>query len=317
MDGKRVTVFGAAGFVGRHIVRELAQRGARVTAGCRDVERAKFLKPMGSVGQITPVKAEVTDAGQVARALEGADMVVSLVGILHESGRNSFDAVQATAPGLIARSAANAGVERLVHLSAIGADAGSASRYARSKALGEAAVRDAYAQATILRPSIIFGPDDKFFNRFAGLSVIAPALPLIGGGHTRFQPVHVHDVAAGAMAALERADTQGKTYELGGPTVYSFRQLMELMMTHTKRPRRLIEVPFWAASLKARFLEMLPNPLLTRDQVLLLKTDNVVAADALGLVDLGITGTACEVVLPTYLDRFRPGGRYNRSRVTA
>jgi len=317
MDGKRVTVFGGAGFVGRTIVRELARRGARVTVGCRDVERAKFLKPMGAVGQITPVKADVTNAGQVAKAVEGAEIVISLVGILYQYGGNTFDAVQASGPGLIAAAATVAGAKQMVHVSAIGADADSKSSYASSKAIGEAAVREAFPNATILRPSIIFGPDDGFFNKFAGLAGLAPALPLIGGGHTRFQPVCVQDVAAAALAALERSDAAGKTYELGGPTVYSFRQLMELMMAHTKRPRPLIPVPFWAARIKAGFLELLPKPLLTRDQVELLKSDNVVAEDTPGLADLGIEPTPCEIVLPTYLDRFRPGGRYNRSRVAA
>ena len=317
MDGKRVTVFGGAGFIGRTIVRELARRGARVTVGCRDVERAKFLKPMGVVGQVTPIKVEVTNAGQIARALEGADIAISLVGILYQSGRNTFDAVQASGPGLIARAAADAGVGQLLHVSAIGADVGSSSSYARSKALGEAAVREAFPAATILRPSIVFGPDDHFFNFFAGLAGIAPVLPLIGGGRTLFQPVYVQDVAAAALAALERPDAQGKTYELGGPKVYSLHQLMELMMAHTKRPRRLVNLPFWLASLEARVLEMLPKPILTRDQVELLKIDNVVSDGAAGLAELGVEATPCEIVLPTYLDRFRPGGRFNRSRVPA
>ena len=317
MDGKRVTVFGGAGFIGRTIVRELARRGARVTVGCRDVERAKFLKPMGVVGQVTPIKAEVTNAGQIARALEGADFAISLVGILYQSGSNTFDAVQASGPGLIARAAADAGVDQLVHVSAIGADVGSASNYARSKALGEAAVREAFPAATILRPSIVFGPDDNFFNFFAGLACIAPVLPLVGGGRTLFQPVFVHDVAAAALGALARSDAQGKTYELGGPKVYSFHQLMELMMAHTKRPRGLVNLPFWLATLQAGVLELLPKPILTRDQVELLKIDNVVSDDAAGLAELGVEATPCETVLPTYLDRFRPGGRFNRSRVHA
>jgi len=317
MDGKRVTVFGGAGFIGRTIVRELTRRGARVTVGCRDVERAKFLKPMGVVGQVTPIKVEVTNAGQIARALEGADIAISLVGILYQSGRNTFDAVQASGPGLIARAATDAGVGQLLHVSAIGADVGSASSYARSKALGEAAVREAFPAATILRPSIVFGPDDHFFNFFAGLAGITPVLPLIGGGRTLFQPVFVQDVAAAALAALARSDAQAKTYELGGPKVYSFLQLMELMMAHTKRPRRLVNLPFWLASLEARVLEMLPKPILTRDQVELLKIDNVVSDGSAGLAELGVEATPCETVLPTYLDRFRPGGRFNRSRVHA
>ncbi len=317
MDGKRVTVFGGAGFLGRTVVSELARRGARVTVGCRDVERAKFLKPMGVVGQVTPVKADVTNAGQVARAVEGAEIVISLVGILYQSGGNTFDAVQASGPGIIARAAVDAGAAKMVHVSAIGADTASKSSYASSKGIGEAAVREAFPSATILRPSIIFGADDSFFNKFAGIAGVAPALPLIGGGHTRFQPVFVQDVAAAIMAALENGEAAGKTYELGGPAVYSFRALMELMMVHTQRPRPLVNVPFWLANLEAGILELLPKPLLTRDQVELLKTDNVVGDGELSLADLGIEATPCEAVLPTYLDRFRPGGRYNRSRVTA
>ena len=316
MDGKRVTVFGGTGFIGRNVVRELARRGAQVTVGGRDVERAKFLKPMGAVGQVTPIRSDVTNARHIVRAVDGADMVVSLVGILYQSGGNTFDTVQATAPGLIAQAAAETGAKRLVHVSAIGADPDSLSSYARSKALGEDAARDAFANTTILRPSIVFGPDDDFFNRFAGLAGFAPALPLIGGGKTKFQPVYVHDVATAVMAAMNCDESYGKTYELGGPRVYSFRELMELLMAHTKRPRALINIPFWMADMQAMVLEMLPKPLLTRDQVELLKTDNVVADGALGLADLGIEPSACEAILPTYLDRFRPGGRYNRSRVT-
>ena len=313
MEGERAVVFGGAGFLGRNVVRALARAGARVTVGCRDVERAKFLKPMGAVGQITPVRADITDAGQIARAVEGADLVISLVGILHESGHNSFDAVQAQGPGLVARAAAEAGARRMVHVSAIGADPESASNYARTKALGERAVKQAFPSAVILRPSIIFGADDNFFNRFAAMATVAPVLPLIGGGRTRFQPVYVQDVTDAVMVALERNEASGMTYELGGPKVYSLRDLMELTMKHARRQRRLLNVPFGIASLKARFLELLPNPPLTRDQVELLKSDNVVGRDAPGLATLGIEPTACEVVLPSYLDRFRPGGRYNRS----
>lgn len=316
MDGKQVTVFGGAGFLGRNIVQQLARRGARITVGCRDVERAKFLKTMGTIGQITPIKAEVTNVGQLAEAIEGSDMVVSLVGILYETGRNSFDSVQATAPGLIAKTAVEANVDSLVHISAIGADKESSSVYARSKALGEESVLNNCPYATILRPSIIVGPNDSFFNKFAGLANIAPALPLIGGGNTKFQPVYVQDIALASVAALELQEVRGKIFELGGPSIYTFQELLQLMMVYTRRPRPLIKIPFWIADIKARFLEMLPRPLLTRDQVQLLKKDNVVADDALGLEDLGITATAIEVILPNYLDRFRPGGRFNRFRVT-
>lgn len=314
MNGKMITVFGGSGFVGRAIVRELAKSGARVTVGCRDPEGAKFLKPMGMVGQVTPKKVDVTNAASIERAIVGADMVINLVGILYESGHNGFDAVQATAPGQIGKAAAAAGVSRVVHVSAIGADGQSASAYGRSKAAGEAAIRASFANVTIMRPSIVFGPDDGFFNKFGGMASFAPALPLIGGGGTKLQPVSVDDVAAAIMAALDDDGTAGKTYELGGPTVYSFTELMKLVLSEVQRDRMLIPVPFWVASLKAMFLELAPRPLLTRDQVNMLKSDNVVAEDALTLSDLGIKPLACEIVLPTYMDRFRPGGRYNKAR---
>lgn len=315
MDGTRVTVFGGSGFVGRSIVRELSRRGALVTVGCRSTEAAKFLKPMGTVGQVTPVRTDVTRYDQVARALEGADLAISLVGILHQSGRNSFEAVHAAAPGMIARAASDAGIRRLVHVSAIGADPASRSEYARTKAAGEEAVLAGFPSATVMRPSIVFGPDDSFFNRFGAIATIAPALPLFGGGATRFQPVYVQDVARAVLAALEKSDAQGRTYELGGPGTYTMREIMKLVITYTGRRRALVPVPFPIARLKASVLELLPNPPLTRDQLEMLKSDNVADPDLPGLADLGIEPTACEVVLPTYLDRFRPGGRYNQRRV--
>lgn len=317
MQGQLVTVFGASGFVGRNIVRELAARGVRVTAVCRDAERAKFLKPMGSVGQVTPVRADVTDPAAVARAVAGADAVVNLVGILYQSGRNTFDAVQASAPGTIAKAAAAAGARSLVHVSAIGADASSRSAYARSKAAGEVAVRAGFPGAVILRPSIVFGPDDSFFNRFAAMAMIMPMLPLIGGGATRFQPIYVDDVADAVMAGLDRRDAAGETYELGGPSIYTFRQLLELMLVEIRRKRALVSLPFWLASLQATFMELLPVPPLTRDQVELLKRDNVVSPGAKTLADLGVEATPLEIVLPTYMDKFRLGGRYTSGRVHA
>jgi len=317
MQGKLVTVFGASGFIGRNIVREFAKRGARVNAVCRDVEKAKFLKPMGVVGQVTPMRADVTDAAAIARAVEGAAIVVNLVGILYQSGRNTFEAVQATAPGLIAKAAKEAGAEAMVHISAIGADANASAQYARTKAAGEAAVRQAFPEAVVLRPSIVFGPNDNFFNQFATFALFAPALPLIGGGFTKFQPVYVDDVADAVIAAVGRSDANGQTYELGGPSVYRFRDLMEIILKETDRKAWLIDVPFWAASFKARFLELLPKPPLTRDQVELLKSDNVVSDGAKTLADLGIEATSVEIIVPTYLDKFRPGGRYSTGRQPA
>ena len=312
-----VTVFGASGFIGRNIVRELAKRGVRVNAVCRDVEHAKFLKPMGVVGQVTPMRADVTDPDAITRAVTGASAVINLVGILHSSGRNTFDAIQATAPGLIAKAAKQAGATKLVHISAIGADSESGAAYARTKAQGEEAVRGAFPQATILRPSIVFGPNDAFFNRFASMAMVSPFLPLIGGGRTKFQPVYVDDVADAAMAALDLPEAAGRTYELGGPTVFTFRELMDLTMKVMRRKRLLVEIPFWAAKIQATVLELLPSPPLTRDQVELLKTDNVMAPGARTLAELGIEATAVDAILPTYLEKFRPGGRYNSDRIPA
>ncbi|MEQ8394173.1 complex I NDUFA9 subunit family protein [Thalassobaculum sp.] len=317
MQGKLVTVFGASGFVGRNIVRELAARGARVNAACRDAERAKFLRTMGSVGQVTPMRADVTDPAAVARAVAGADVVISLVGILYPSGRNTFEAAQGTAPGTIAKAAAAAGATAMIHVSAIGADPDSRSVYARTKAAGEAAVRAAFPSATILRPSIVFGPDDSFFNRFAAMAQVSPILPLFGGGSTRFQPVYVDDVADAAIAVLDRSDAAGAIFELGGPTIYTFRQLLELMQAHTRRNRKLLPVPFWAASVLAGVLELLPVPPVTRDQVELLKSDNVVSAGAKTLADLGVEPTPVELILPSYMDKFRVGGRYSSGRAPA
>jgi uncharacterized protein YbjT (DUF2867 family) len=308
-----VTIFGGSGFVGRHLVRRLAKTGARITVAVRRPEPAKFLRTMGDVGQITPVAVNILDDRSVANAIAGSDAVVNLVGVLYESGRLSFQAVHADAPARMARAAAAAGASRFVQVSAIGAEANAASNYAQSKAAGESAVRAAFPSATILRPSIVFGPEDNFFNQFAGLARLLPFLPLFGGGQSRFQPVYVGDVADALMAALTHPDVQGKTYELGGPRSYSFKELMTLTFTMTGRRRPLISIPFGLAALQASLLELLPKPLLTRDQLKQLAIDNVVSPGSLGLSALGVTPTAAEIVLPGYLDRFRPGGRFAES----
>ena len=317
MKDKVVAVVGGAGFIGRNVVRELCKKGVRVNVGCRDTESAKFLRSMGDVGQVNLIKVNVANYDQMARLIEGADHVISLVGILHETKGNTFETVQAKGPMLVGKIAREKNVRSLVHVSAIGADVNSKSLYASSKGLGETYIRDEFEKTVILRPSIIFGPDDNFFNRFANLAAFAPFLPLVGGGTTKFQPVYVQDVASAIMVALEDSAKVGNDYELGGPSIYSFRELLELLERHTLRKRALVNIPFFLASLQAKFLEILPNPPLTRDQVQLLKTDNIVSQDALTLQDLGISPTSCEAVLPTYLDRFRPGGRYNRSRLNA
>ena len=305
-----VTVFGGAGFLGRSIVSALARQGAHVRVACRRPDEALRCKPMGDVGQVAPIAANIRDDASVAAAVDGADAVINLVGILYESGRQRFDAVHRDGAGRIARAAASAGVAQLVHVSAIGADPRATSDYARSKGEGEQAVKAAFDRAVILRPSIMFGPDDNFFNRFAALARIAPVLPLIGGGDTRFQPAYVCDVADAVVAALTNPDTAGRTYELGGPQIYTFRQLLELLLAVIERKRLLVPVPFWAAMAKAYFLELLPIPPLTRDQVRLLHHDNVVTEGVAGFADLGIAPTAPEVILPTYLSRYRRGGSH-------
>ncbi|HKX10471.1 MAG TPA: complex I NDUFA9 subunit family protein [Stellaceae bacterium] len=309
MRNRRVCVVGGSGFIGRYIVKRLAERGAVVSVVSRHASEARFLKPMGDVGQIALIDAGLADEAALAAALEGASAVVSSVGILYERGRQRFQLLHVDGPARVARLAAAAGARHFVHVSALSADARAASAYARSKAEGEAAVKAAFPAATILRPSLVFGPEDDFFNRFGALARVAPALPLVGGGGTRFQPVYVGDVADAVMATLERPEAEGKTYELGGPAVLSFRQLMELLLAEIGRRRLLVPMPFGLASLMAFFMGMMPRPMLTRDQVKLLRRDSVATPGAPGLADLGITPTALALVLPTYLNRFRPGGR--------
>ncbi len=303
-----VTVFGGTGFVGRYVVQALARTGAEVRVAARRPDDALRLTPVGDVGQVIPFAANIRDDASVADAVKGADAVVNLAGLLFESGRQTFEAIHVEGAARIASAAANAGAGRLVHLSALGADATSQAAYGRSKARGEAAVRTAFPDAAIMRPSLVFGPEDEFFNKFAGLTRLTPVLPLIGGGRTLFQPVYVGDVAQAIAAALGDPSTQAETYELGGPSIYSFQQLLAMMLDEIRRPRLLVPVPFWAAAAEAWFLEFMPAPLLTRDQVRMLKTDNVVSADAHGLADLGIAPTAIEIILPTYLARHRRGG---------
>ena len=308
MKNEIVTVIGATGFVGRHVVRALAKAGWRIRAASRHPAMGFFLRPMGQVGQIELVKCDVTDPDSVAAAVNGSDAVVNLTGILFEKGQ-SFADVQAGGAAHVAGAAAAAQISRFVHVSAIGADSQSDSTYARTKAEGEQAVHAAVPDAVILRPSIIFGPDDGFFNRFAAMARLFPALPLIGGGKTRFQPVFVGDVAAAIATALEDGSpARGRVFELGGPAIYSFRELMALILKETGRKRALVSLPFGIAMLQAAFLQLLPRPVLTRDQVRLLKKDNV--ATPPGLDELGITPASVEAVVPSYLWRYRPKGEY-------
>jgi NADH dehydrogenase len=310
------TVFGGSGFIGRYVVKRLAQQGHVVRAAVRDTEGAMFLKPMGAVGQVVPLRAPVTSPDAVARAVEGAVIVVNLVGILAEGRPGDFRRVMAEGAHTVAAAAAAAGAERLVHLSAIGADPASPSGYGRAKAEGEAAVLAAFPGATILRPSIVFGPEDAFFNRFASMAQMLPFMPVICGD-TRFQPVYVGDVADAVIAAVERADATGRMFELGGPQVFSFRELLAWICRETQRHRRLVDVPPGLVRLQARILEKLPGKLLTQDQLAMLESDNVVAPGAAGLAELGITPTAIDLVVPEYLRRFRPGGGTRQPRSAA
>jgi NADH dehydrogenase len=308
--GDLVTIFGGSGFVGRYLVRALAEQGYRVRVAVRRPNEALFLKPMGDVGQVQPVQANIRDQASCAAAMEGASAVVNLVGVLYESGAQKFDAVHATGAKQLAELAAGAGITNFVQMSAIGADADSMSAYARSKAIGEAAVLEAIPTATIVRPSIIFGPEDQFFNRFAAMARLAPALPLIGGGETRYQPVYVKDVAAAMTVALQQPQWNGKVLELGGPEVATFAELMEITLKETGRSRPLVKLPSFVAKAMASVLQFLPAPLLTVDQVELLKHDNVVSDGALGLSDLGIEPSAMSAILPAYLYRFRRTGQF-------
>jgi uncharacterized protein YbjT (DUF2867 family) len=314
---KLVTVFGGSGFLGRHIVRLLAKKGFRIRVACRRPDLAGHLQPLGNVGQITAVQANLRYRDSVDRAVVGADYVVNCVGILFENGRNTFDAVQAFGTKAIAEAAKAQGA-KLVHISAIGADKNSNADYARTKAIAEEAVLKAVKDAVILRPSIVFGPEDGFFNKFADMSRLAPALPLVGGGHTKFQPVYVADVAEAVVKGVVGEIDGGKIYELGGPEVLSFKQCLQTMLKVISRSRPLVHLPWAIASLIGSVTSLIPfiDPPLTEDQVELLKSDNVVSDQAKSegrdLAGMGITPKAVETILPTYLVHFRPSGQYTK-----
>jgi len=309
-----VTVFGGSGFLGMQVTRALAKRGYRVRVACRRTNLAYRAPLMGEVGQIQVMQANVRMPASIERALEGADAVVNLVGVLFEQGRQRFHSLHAQGARNVAEAARARGIKTLIQVSAIGADADSASKYARTKAEGEAAARGAVATATVVRPSIVFGQDDGFFNRFGALAARAPALPLPGGGKTRFQPVFVGDVAAAIATCVMDPAARGKTYELGGPAVFSFEALMRLVLKETHRERLLVPLPWTLAKAMGAVGELaslLPiAPPLTLDQVELLRSDNVCSGALPGLGDLGVIPTAVEVVIPTYLYRYRNGGQF-------
>jgi uncharacterized protein YbjT (DUF2867 family) len=300
------TVFGGSGFIGRYVVKRLAASGYVVRVAVRDPEAALFLKPMGRVGQVVPLYAHITNEATVWRACEDADMVVNLVGILAERRSGDFHRIHAEGAGLVARNAAAAGA-RLVHVSAIGADATSPSAYGKSKAAGEAAVQAGLPTATILRPSVVFGAEDQFFNRIARMAGLLPFMPVISGD-TKLQPVFVGDVADAVIAGLTRDDAKGRVFELGGPRIYTFRDLLHWILRVIERHRPMIEIPMPLARLQAALSELLPGKPLTRDQLLMLSRDNVVSAGMPGLADLGVIPAPVDLVVPEYLQPYRPGG---------
>ncbi|SMO94221.1 complex I NDUFA9 subunit family protein [Ruegeria faecimaris] len=314
---KLVTIYGGSGFVGRYIARRLANEGWRVRVAVRRPNEAMFVRPYGAVGQVEPVLCNIRDDASVALAMRGADAVVNCVGVLNEIGRNEFDTVQTEGAERVARLAAAEGVTRMVHISAIGADAEAGSEYSRTKAQGEAGVLAHMPGAMILRPSVIFGTEDQFFNRFAAMTRVGPFLPLVGA-QTQFQPVYVDDVAKAAVQGV-LGQASGGVYELGGPEVKTFRALMQQMLDVINRHRIILGIPFWVARVMAGMLDIMkfasfqlfPNNILTRDQLKNLRHDNVVSDSALGFADLGIEPATLESVLPDYLWKFRPSGQYD------
>lgn len=316
-----VTIFGGPGFVGRYAVRDLAKKGYRIRAASRRPDLAGYLQPMGDVGQIQPVQANLRFPDSARVAAEGAHIVINAVGILAGSGAQTFKAVHVDGARAAARAAREAGAKRFIHISAIGASASSPAHYAQTKAAGERAVLEEFPGAVILRPSIVFGPEDEFFNRFASMARVSPVLPLIGGGRTRFQPVYVGDVAAAIANVADGGGTPGAIYELGGPDVLSFRELLERTLEYAGRKRGFISMPFWLAKLQALLTWPLPNALrpLTVDQVRLLESDNVVSAEASKdgrtLAALGVASPqSIAAIVPGYLERFKPKGQYSRYR---
>lgn len=310
MQNKTIAVIGGGGFVGRAVVEKLAHTGARVLVLARNAGAAKILKPLGDVGQITAIAGNALNDSDLERALAPADLVVNLVGVLAPRGRQTFNALHAELPMRLAEIAQRTGVEKIVHVSALGAALTSNSRSARSKALGERGLLRVMPNASILRPSVIFGQGDSFFCRFGQMAMLAPALPLIGGGRNLMQPVYVGDVAEAVIRCLGNGDTDGKIFELGGPSVYSFRELMEMTRTAIGRKVWLVPVPFAMMRLLAMLVSILPNPPITADQLRQLRYDNTVSGTLPDFSDLGITPQPVEAHLPHFLAQFHPGGRF-------
>lgn len=316
---KTATIFGGTGFIGSQIVRNLAHAGYIVKIATRVPERAYFLKPCGSVGQIVPFLCNYNDADSIKQTVNGSDIVVNCIGILYEKRKNSFETAHVKIPSMIAKACKSQNVKRFVHISSLGVHG--TSKYGKTKLEGEHAVQKEFPDVTILRPSVVFGPQDSFFNMFAEMARYMPCLPLIGGGKSKLQPVYVGDIADCVMAAAkidQSSDNcpRGRIYELGGPQIVTFREIYEIMFKHTYRRRPLMVWPWWFAKLNAFFMGMLPKPPLTPDQIESLKSDNIVGEEALGMEDLGIQPTGMAQILPSYLARFRPGGRFAAQKAT-
>jgi len=307
---KIVAIFGAGGFLGKHLMRQLTKLGYRIKVATRNPYLKGYLKPLGNPGQIELFKTNIFDLEDVKRVLKNCDLAINLVGILYETKKQKFNLIHSQFPYLLSKLCGELGIKNLIHVSALGVKEKHVSQYIQSKLLGEKNVQDTFNPSVILRPSIVFGPEDKFFNVFASLAQFSPILPLIGGGKTRFEPIYVGDVAKAIVKALELNNAKPKIYELGGPENYSFKELIEILLVEIKKKRFLVHVPFRFAKFQSYFLQMMPNPLLTPDQVELLKHNNVVSGDYPTLKELGITGTPIQSILPKYIYRFRKGGQF-------
>jgi len=307
---KIIAIFGAGGFLGKHLMRQLTQLDYRIKVATRNPYLKGYLKPLGNPGQIELFKTNIFNSEEVKQVLKNCDLAINLVGILYETRRQKFNDIHSRFPYLLCNLCNELGIKNLIHVSALGVRERHISQYMQSKLQGEKNIQDNFKPSVILRPSVIFGPEDKFFNTFASIAQFSPFLPLIGGGKTKFAPIYVGDVAKAIVKALELNNSKPKIYELDGPENYSFKELMEILLTEIKKKRFLIPIPFGVAKFQSYFLQMMPNPLLTPDQVEMLKYNNIVSGDYPTLKDLGITGTAIQSILPKYIYRFRTGGQF-------
>ena len=307
---KIIAIFGAGGFIGKHLMRQLTKLDYRVKVATRNPYLKGYLKPLGNPGQIELFKTNIFNLDNVKQILKNCDLAINLVGILYETRKQKFNQIHSQFPYLLSNLCNELGIKNLVHVSALGVKEKHVSQYMQSKLQGEKNIQENFKSSVILRPSVVFGPEDKFFNTFATLAQFSPILPLIGGGKTKFAPVYVSDVAKAIVKALELNNSEPKIYELGGPENYSFKELMEILLIEIKKKRLLINMPFGVAKFNSYFLQMMPNPLLTPDQVELLKYNNIVTGEHSALKDLGITGTTIQSILPKYIYRFRTGGQF-------